>query len=341
MAFIAGFIWDGLTLVHVSLFEAGIILGAYIFLIGLGILFFNRVKSKVLPGLFWEKVSSFIPYGTQFMFGTLFNAAFIFYGQSAELSSSWPFVVFLILVVLGNELLRKKHDRLAFQLVMFFIAAFLYFVFMMPMVFGKMGDGMFLLGGGVSLLVSFLLMYLLSRFARERFLEKHTLSAIAILFFYGVFNFLYFANLIPPIPLALKSAAIYHDVYRSGNNYYASYEPSSKSFWSKESRVLHLTAGGSAFVFTSVFAPTILSAPIYHVWQYYDETKKNWIVSSRVGFPIIGGRDGGYRGYSVKNNIAPGKWRVDLVTENGQHLGHLSFEIIRVNSLPTLKKEIK
>ena len=42
---------------------------------------------------------------------------------------------------------------------------------------------------------------------------------------------------------------------------------------------------------------------------------------------IFGGRDGGYHTYSIKGNIIPGLWRVDIETERGQIIGREEFKI--------------
>jgi hypothetical protein len=42
----------------------------------------------------------------------------------------------------------------------------------------------------------------------------------------------------------------------------------------------------------------------------------------------VGGRDGGFRGYSFKKNIQPGTWRVDVETAEGLLLGRIGFEVV-------------
>jgi hypothetical protein len=43
--------------------------------------------------------------------------------------------------------------------------------------------------------------------------------------------------------------------------------------------------------------------------------------------PVSGGREGGYRGSTVKQRVAPGDWRVDLETAHGQIIGRVSFRV--------------
>jgi len=97
----------------------------------------------------------------------------------------------------------------------------------------------------------------------------------------------------------------------------------------------------SQYIFSAVFAPTALNTKIMHKWQYYDKYEGVWVTVSEIPFSIVGGRDGGYRGYSFKKNLFPGRWRVDVITEREQLLGRIYFKVIDVKDAPTLKVEIK
>jgi hypothetical protein len=62
-----------------------------------------------------------------------------------------------------------------------------------------------------------------------------------------------------------------------------------------------------------------------------------WKVSDRIAFEISGGREGGYRGYTRKQTITPGKWRVEVETDRGQILGTIDFTVIsRPNPHPDM-----
>jgi len=76
-----------------------------------------------------------------------------------------------------------------------------------------------------------------------------------------------------------------------------------------------------------VFAPTRLSTDIYHSWEHYDEAKGDWVEHLRSSYGISGGRDDGYRGYTLVQNYADGKWRCSVETERGQVLGREEFTV--------------
>ena len=42
---------------------------------------------------------------------------------------------------------------------------------------------------------------------------------------------------------------------------------------------------------------------------------------------ISGGREGGYRGYTIKQRVMPGDWRVDAETAEGRIIGRVSFRV--------------
>ncbi|MFA6520409.1 MAG: DUF2914 domain-containing protein [Candidatus Paceibacterota bacterium] len=60
-----------------------------------------------------------------------------------------------------------------------------------------------------------------------------------------------------------------------------------------------------------------------------------------VGLAVRGGRDGGFRTYSVRHNIRAGKWRVQVKTESGQEIGQIRFEVMAVEQAPELKSKLK
>ncbi len=339
-AFIAGFAWDGYFLTKVTIGEASVVLGAYLAFVAFGIVVFNSVESKIGAGKLLKRSVVWIPYVIQFMYGTLFNASLIFYTQSAELSSSWLFLLFLAVIVLGNEIFHRRRHRLTFQVAMFFIAEFLYLVLVIPIIVGKMGSGIFIVSGLASLLVLMTVSSAVRRFAKARFVEDRIIRTAVVIFIYVGINVLYFTDIIPPIPLSLKSVGVYHSVEKTGNDYRVAFEPvPSYVFWRKENDIFHASAGSDAYVFSSIFAPTSISAQIYHEWWYFDTSDNRWILVSKIPFQISGGRDAGFRGYSKKEHIYLGEWRVDITTDQRQLIGRVYFTV--VDSTMPLKLETR
>ncbi|MFM2357617.1 MAG: hypothetical protein RJA61_354 [Candidatus Parcubacteria bacterium] len=91
------------------------------------------------------------------------------------------------------------------------------------------------------------------------------------------------------------------------------------------------------YVFSAVFAPTRLNTNIVHKWQYFDYTINRWATASTIEFPIVGGEDGGYRGYSTKSSLTEGDWRVNIETRQGQVIGRVKFRVIYSENKPVIE----
>ncbi len=141
-------------------------------------------------------------------------------------------------------------------------------------------------------------------------------------------NILYFTNLIPPIPLSLKDAGMYHSISRDGDgNYVLSYEDLGWRKYFQMFPIFTEVYGEPVYAFSAIFSPSNLNTTIVHEWEWFDETQGRWVSESKVELPLIGGRDGGFRTYSVQLNLQPGTWRVNVETERGQVIGRLRFTI--------------
>lgn len=329
-AFMAvGFMVDNLTLQRIDLWIENLVIISYFVIVIFSILYINLYKKKLFQNKVLVWLNMVLPFVLQFAFGGLFSAFMVFYSRSSSLFVSWPFLLILLGLLVGNELFRERYQRLAFHIGIFYLALFAYLVFAVPILFGRIDIEMFLASGGLSLLFIFvfiLFLYRLDDKAVKKSKDKLVWSIVGI---YFVFNFLYFANVIPPIPLALKFAGVYHGVNRSGVSYLLEYEqPGWYRFWRETSYIYHHQAGSRVYIFNSIFAPTKFKQQIYHQWFYYDQEKGEWLKKDRLSYSMVGGRDGGYRGYSYKTSVAPGKWKVKIMTDSGQVLGRVKFRVI-------------
>lgn len=153
-------------------------------------------------------------------------------------------------------------------------------------------------------------------------------------------NILYFTNFIPPIPLSIKDAGVYHSIKRNvDGNYDVTVEPQD---WRKYITLYpdyHKTPGEPVYVYSAVFSPAQFNMTITHQWQYLDSSGK-WVTASEIPLKVVGGRDGGFRTYSEKFNPAPGKWRVNVLTDRGQVIGRVRFNIVAVDSQPNVVQQV-
>ncbi|MBU1519703.1 DUF2914 domain-containing protein [Patescibacteria group bacterium] len=339
IALLLGFVVDNLTLTRIDLWFDNLILFFYLTLVALGIIFINLNNDDLPQGSLIKKASPWFVILMQYAFGGLFSGFFIFYSRSASLATSWFFILLLLGLMIGNEIFSKKYLQFKFQISLFFLAVFSFTIFYIPVVLGSLGVWVFLLSGIISLGIITTFLVLLSFFLPVLVRENKTILMWSIGSIYLALNIFYFTNIIPPIPLSLKDAGVYHFVERTDNgDYLARYE---KKGWYElikkyKNEITHIE-GAPIYFYSAVFSPTNLNTKIIHSWQYFDTNKKNWVEMFRLRYNIVGGRDGGYRGYSFKESITTGRWRVDVTTERNQLLGRYNFLVVKESIPPVLK----
>jgi hypothetical protein len=331
IAFLLGFIVDSLTLTRVDRIFDNAILFTYVMLAMLSIyLLYAAIAER-----FSERVNDFIkrraPFVMQYAFGGLLSGMLIFYGRSSSLSDSWLFILLIIGVIIGNETIKDRAHRLVYNLIIFFIGIFSYAVLIVPVVLGMMGPLIFLLSGALALTFMYGFVRILEHAVPNFiYLQKRKIVFIIGLIFVGL-NTLYFTNVIPPIPLSLKHLGVYHSVVRYEDGTYAlMYEKPMWWEWYRSSdKKFHSIAGDNIYCYASVFAPSRLATKIYHRWEQYEPETDTWRQHGRFAYAIQGGRDDGYRGYTLISNFSEGTWRCTVETERGQVLGRETFTVER------------
>jgi len=152
-ALLFGFVFDNLTLTRIDLLYDNLVLISYLFVAGASIVLLHIIQAKNLNGRVFSNMRHILPISLQFAFGGLFSGFAIFYTRSASLLASWPFLLVLFGLLIGNEFLRGTYRRLTFQVSVFFFAVFSFMIFYIPTLLGTMGALVFLLSGAVSLLL--------------------------------------------------------------------------------------------------------------------------------------------------------------------------------------------
>jgi len=338
-ALVAGFLLDNFFFLdRIDSLQSYLILTSYMVIAALGIAVIHLIETGRWRHALILKIAPFVPVVIQFAFGGLFSGFLSVYSRSASVAVSWIFVLVIAGLLIGNERFRKKYIEFSFQVSVYFIGLFSFFIFFLPIIFHRIGSLMFLLSGIVSLVLIAIFLYMLRLIVPEVVKEQRARVARSIAVIFVVFNALYFTNAIPPLPLALKDAGVYHSVAREGDAYVLQAEPVP---WYKRyllyNTQYHRTAGESAFVFTAIYAPSGLNTVILHEWQSKDP-EDGWVTQSVVPFTISGGRDEGYRGYSTKSALHEGKWRVNVLTSNGQVIGRVAFTIFNASTTLELRE---
>ena len=334
ISMIAGFASDNYFFGRVDHPATQFVLFAYIWAAIGGIVLVHFMETRAAPDGPLRKFHPLVVAAPQFAFGGLWSAFLIFYGRSAVFSASWPFLIVMAGVLIGNEVFKKYHSRLVFTCTLLFFALFSYTIFVVPMFTGTMGQRVFLLSGAIATGAFALIIAALTVIGPERMMKSWKGIAAGAAGVLVVLNASYFTNILPPLPLALTNAGVYHSVARDGDVYRAVGE--TRPLLTRISLpglapVIHVNPGDSLSVYSAVFAPIMLQTKILHRWQHYDDAAKEWRTQAVVSYPITGGRDGGYRGYSVKSLPAKGDWRVNIETADGRIVGRVAFTVVPVS----------
>ncbi len=330
ISFILGFVIDNFTMVSVESVFDNVLLTVHISVImGSLLLLYAGTAGRVSERL-QSYAREWSPMAMQFSFGGLLGGMFIFYGRSGAWSASWPFLLIIVSVMLCNELVTRRAQRLQLNLTMFFVGLFAYLVLIVPVLLGKMGPWIFAFSGVLALLVMYCFVRLLALVVPNFMRANMRMVVFTIGLMYVGFNALYFSNIIPPIPLSLKELGAYHRVVHQDDGDYAlTYEQGKwYEFWKRSDTTYHYRAGDTVYCFAAVFAPTRLSTEIFHRWERYVPQEKKWEFYGRFSYSIGGGREDGFRGYTLITHVQPGWWRCTVETERGQALGSKTFEVV-------------
>ncbi len=340
IAFVLGFGVDLVTFTILSVAHANLAFAGYITLaslmVSLGVML-PRSQEYVAT---WKRACSILaPLVAQYAIGSLLSGFMIFYTKSAELSASWPFLLLLAGIFIGNEYFRTYYKHLAFQLALLFFALYAYLIFAIPLLFDRLGPEIFLASTGVSILIYASYLYLLARINRLELRSslRYALpgALVTLLLVMGA----YFTGALPPIPLTMTESGIYHSLARVESRYVVLAEPSAPWYAFFTPRTIHLVPGSSVFAYAAVSAPVKFSATEVHRFERYDEVSGKWRTESRVTFAISGGRPGGFRGYSEFAPTTSGKWRVSVETPGGQVIGRIPFTLVIGGAAPVLHEE--
>ncbi len=337
-----GFIFDILTISRLDTAWANIYIVTHIFFIGFFIILIHVKEKKELDELNPSKAHFWYVNILQFFFGGILSTYLISYFRSADIFVTWPFIVILATAFISNESLKRHYIRLSFQIGLYYLAVYSFLIFFFPVLFHRINSFIFILSGITSLIFIYFFIKILFYFVKDKFNHRKGSLIILISGIFILINVLYFTHLIPPIPLSIKDAGIYHSVVRNSNNSYTvMYEDRGIFGFLQLYKKFKQVSGEPVYAYSAIFSPSHLNLVLIHEWQHYDPVRMEWTIENTVDLPVIGGRGGGFRTYSVRENLQEGKWRVDVKTNDGLLVGRLRFNVINVESLPQLKTEVK
>lgn len=325
--FVGGFVFDALTMVRIdSIVDIAI---QAVYLGGISTLLI--LQAKVLGGR-WspqgraERIWKYETEILHFFYGGLLSAYTVLYFKSTSLSRSFIFLGLVAILMVANEMpqIRRAGSFLRLGLYAFCVVSFLNYLF--PIILGQMGWWVFLLAWVASGFVTLKIIQMVELHSGVQGQTKILRVAPAMVL--TIVAGLYFAKLIPPVPMSVQYVGIFRGVEKLGDRYKLTYrKPPLTRFWQKSERVFLARPGDQVHCFVRVFAPTRFEHRVYVRWSRYDAVRKLWEKQDLIPFEIRGGRAEGFRGVTTKAFFTEGPWRIEVETEDGRVLSVKDFEI--------------
>lgn len=328
IAFVAGFATDFVLLNQVDNKFDNAVLLLYVVLATLSLVLFYVAVAKRGPDWWINFLARFMPIVMQYSFGGLLSGMLIFYGRSGDLIVSAPFLLLILLVIFVNELVKKRSDRLLYNVALYFIGIYSYCILVVPVWLGKMGDIVFLGSGLLALAITMFLIKLLKQVVPNFITLQKRAMVFSIGVIYVLFNTFYFFNIIPPIPLSLTELGIFQSVEKVGDGTYRIVKEErpwyQKILWYP--LTIHPVSGTGLACYARVYAPLNLHTSVVQRWEYKDKAGV-WQPYYRQSYQITGESRKGYRGYTAITGISNGTWRCTVENERGQVLGRRTFTV--------------
>ncbi len=330
--FVAGFLFDVLAVGRIDRLHNIIHQASYLSLCA----FFTGLELR-------ERYGKFTPPGrlagawryhtgaTHFMLGTLLNIYTLFYFKSASLGIAILFLLFLAGLIAVNELKPFESSGTLLRMTLFSLCLVSYFTYLVPTLLGYIGAVPFL--GSITCAAACIaaLAWRLNTHLpdQRRVVRQHVVYPFAAVA--TVFTLLYFAKVIPPVPLSLSEIGIYHGVVREGDHFSLETTRPRWKFWQRGDQTFLARPGDAVYCWVVVFSPTNFKERLSVRWQF--QGPDGWEKSDAIPMPVSGGRDGGWRAFTAKANYWPGPWRVQIITSDGRELGRINLTIVGDSSL--------
>ena len=333
--FFAGVTYDTLTLTRIDRLLDNLILLLYLTLLGTLIILTGRFQLGLVPSApdatGWHVLSLLhrarphFAKVLQFLLGGLFSAYVILYSQSSSFSTSAIFLAIIVGFLIANEFLQSRYSSLKMLVGLFAIVTLSFLTFFLPVLTGWMNALVFLTGAVMTVLIVWKIVRLTLQGIPNLPPKAHFRICLPAFALVGLCATLYFLNWIPPIPLSLKFGGVYHHIEKHQDQYILTYEDGPwYAVWKRSDD--RVSAGTPVYAFSSVFAPVTLHTTIYHHWEWRPlKASAEFTTTDRIPIPITGGREHGYRMYTMKQRLQPGEWRINVEAEDGRLIGRISF----------------
>jgi hypothetical protein len=325
-AFLAGMLFDVITLGQVDDWSNIVSLGLYLTLVTalLVVDVVDEQRGVTVP----RRLAKVWPYRhdvLHFFLGSLLSAFALFYFKSSSFWGAAAFFLVIALALVGNEFSIVRDRGLVMRAAMYAMCLMSYVACVVPIAWGRVGVWPFLTSWIISAAIIALIAWLLYRYGGEPTipLKRFAAPAGGVL---SLFLLFYLLKIIPPVPVSLTHVGIYHGVERQGGGYAVKHLRPAWKFWHTGDQDFGYRAGDRVYCFFSVFSPGGFQDQLRIRWLF-DDPKDGWRSADAVPVAISGGREQGYRGFAYKQSIQPGDWQVRIETSDGREIGRINLTV--------------
>lgn len=263
----------------------------------------------------------------QFCFGSMFSALVVCYFKSSGSLASFLLVLFLAVLLVGNEFLKKKYESFGVSLAFFCLLGTMFLNFAIPHLVHRIGFIWFFL----STLASFGICVGIQKLSHHK---RRVLIAPALIS--SALVIAYIMNWVPPVPLVLKQQLVCQNFDKK--NYSCDIDkPTFLQTLGFKLPSVHRIDGAEVYYLSSVYAPAELKAELEYRWYVKDEATGEYRLTDRVSsgrMVMRGGRENGYRSYTKKKKISAGRYLVETAYKNGAVIGSQKFEVFEDGPAP-------
>ena len=268
-----GFAFDSATFGRIDHAITQAVFIVYLLVAGIAIAVLHGLESRPDGRKLSDKTRTILVAITQFALGCLLSGFCVFYIRSASITSSWPFLLAMAAIFIGNEYLRRYHARLVFcGACCFSSPLYSYAILLVPVVIGQHRPHP--LSYQRRLLrwrCSSFYMQALARLGHERYRGARRQIFIGMVLITLFLNLAYFAA-------AAAAAAIGADRCGGLSQRQTRRQPIFRRQQEDEPpewqalfgthAIMHVQKGAKLYLYNAVFAPRGLHTSIVHDWQW-------------------------------------------------------------------------
>lgn len=264
-----------------------------------------------------------------FLLGTLLNVYTIFYFKGGTFLSSAFFLGLLATLLILNEIRPPRISKHVLRNSLFSLCLISYLNILVSILAGSIGAVVFTAAIVLSIAIQSFLWWILQRkLDAKKVAWEIRRPSLAVT---GIYVLFYLFKVLPPVPLSVKYIGVFHHISKIGSEYQLDSTRPKWRFWENGDQTFEAAPGDSIYCFVQIFSPTRFKDELFIRWKYHD-AKRGWTDSDAIPLAVIGGRDEGYRGFTLKSNYQPGDWRVSVETAGGREVGRIGLHVIAIES---------